>query len=568
VAALTPIGYIRTLEIHNCVWYQHDIKSLSSRFEKSLNCTLLTAKHHIHQDKPVEKSNCNIMAPPTLLDLPDELLLQLPEHMCNVEDFMNASSSCTRLRNTFANTLPKTLLHLASQSAPTFFSPHPDFLVLSVARQLGTWAVALDAEKETRSERLVQAFRGGMPGILELALDDDVEGVGLSMTNVRRMYEARFRVINPLNQTINAMIGSEWYAQPDFWDGGADDAFTLDADVDGATMQLLIYGELFGPTMEAFLRPADKLHALGAVERIEFVKYCIPDWVCRPTHDRTDGFDVLPVGPFKKYEEGIEDRSAACEGNQTALAHLLGGAMFQGALWKRAWRRVLIAAGVLENEDGAWPEAWQEKIRKLECQREDDSEEPEVTSNVGYGVSSEEVETGVDGVTGNGITNNGRANEEEDRGERADAESIAVSWQEVVDEKDESEEDEEDENDQNDQGDQAESNDNWDTTRLPPDEKSEDWRFTLFWNTLTKVGGLQTMEMVAQFKGREKGREVIMKPEWKATIVQIRDQVLALKDEDMPTSTKYGRRRKLEVSHAPDFGAELYWCCVGLWCGL
>ncbi|KAF9737465.1 hypothetical protein PMIN01_05244 [Paraphaeosphaeria minitans] len=427
------------------------------------------------------------MAPKSLLDLPDELLLQLPVYMHNFEDFKNASSTCRHLHNVFADTLPKTILRLASGSAPTFFSPHPYFLVLAVARQIATWAVANDAEREFRVERLVEAFRGGIKGLLSLALQDNVEGVGLAMEDVRKMYEARFSIINPLNTTMDAMIGDEWYRQPDFWSGGAEDAFTLYADVSSATFQFLTYGELFGSTMASYLQPGDKRKpGLGIETRIEYIKYCIPDWACGPNSSRHDGFEVLPVGP---YAEGAKDDPNAekVDGNQTALVHLVGGAMFEGTLWKRAWRRVLIAAGAEENEDGKWPKTWIERIQRTEFRKQRTTVARKVTN--------------------------------------------------VADGDDEA-------------GDDA-----------------TDWRFSLFWNALTQVGGLQTMGMVAQFKGREGNRDAAMKPEWKAHILRLRDQVLALKDEDEPGFKNFGKRRKLKVSEAPNLGAELYWCCAGMWMG-
>ncbi|KAJ4296334.1 hypothetical protein N0V90_006379 [Kalmusia sp. IMI 367209] len=459
------------------------------------------------------------MAPLTILDLPNELLMQLPAHLSNIEDFQNVSSSCRRLRTVFGDTLPKTILRLASQSAPTFFSPHPDFLALAVAPQLAAWVVAIEAEREKRTDELIQAFRSGAAGILTLALRDDVEGVGLSMVDVRRMHEARFSVINPLNATIDAMIGNEWYAQPDFWNGGADDAFTLNSDVDGATMQLLLYGELFGPTMESYLCPNEKLPKLDVDERIEFVKYCVPDWDMQAAT-----WPILPVGP---YAEGVEGH---LNGNQTALAHLVGGAMFQGTLWKRAWRRVLIAAGALENTDGVWPGTWRKKIQDLECKREEQLEESDPAS---------------------------ADEEEEEEGE-----------EEVEEQEEEEEEQEEESEDSGAGGEEEPVNDSGAGSGSDLDELPEDWRFTLFWHALTQVGGLQGMEMVAQFKGREEGRDVVMKPEWKARIVQLRDQVLALEDEDEPRCKTFGRRQKLKVSYAPDLGAEAYWCCAGLWGGL
>ncbi|KAJ4346656.1 uncharacterized protein N0V89_010587 [Didymosphaeria variabile] len=496
------------------------------------------------------------MAPPNLLDLPNELLLQLPSYMNNIEDFMNASSTCKRLRNLFTNTLPKTILRLASRSAPTFFSPHPHFLVLAVARQIAAWAVASQAERETRVALLVEAFRGGMKGVLSLALSDDVEGVGLTMEDIRKMYELRFNIINPLNTTIDAMIGSEWYQQPAFWNGGAEDAFTLYTDVSSATFQFLIYGELFGGTTSSFLLPSsNRKPALNIDTRIEFIKYCIPDWSCGPNNGRNDGFELLSVGP---YAEGAEDSPYGdkLEGNQTALAHLVGGAMFRGTLWKRAWRRVLIAAGMEENEDGKWPEAWIQRMQRTEFRKEmkivvSDGEEIAVKD------SNTNNETDVTAADGKGEASTGE-----------ESEADQVEEDEAEDEENEESDEEEDEYDDNDE----DEDDGDDENESSEDEANvyghpNNWRFFLFWTALTQVGGLQTMEMVAQFKGREENRDAVMRTEWKAQILRLRDQVLALKDEDEPGFKELGKNRKLKVSEAPHLGAELYWCCAGMWNG-
>ncbi|KAL1593712.1 hypothetical protein SLS60_010444 [Paraconiothyrium brasiliense] len=519
------------------------------------------------------------MAPPKLLNLPDELLLQLPLYMHNIEDFKNTSSTCKRLRNVFADTLPKTILHLASRSAPTFFSPHPHFLVLAVARQIAAWAVVVAAEREARVARLVEAFHGGMKGVLSLALSDDAEGVGLTMEDIRKMYELRFSIINPLNATIDAMIGSQWYQQPNFWNGGADDAFTLYTDVSSATFQFLIYGELFGGTMSSFLMPSsNRKPALDTDTRIEFIKYCIPDWSCGPNHGRHDGFKLLSVGP---YAEGAEDSPYAdnLEGNQTALAHLVGGAMFRGTLWKRAWRRVLIAAGMEKNEDGKWPEAWIKTMQRTAFRKERISDGEELARK-GNGTNNEATDVTTADSQGEAAA---RAEAEADHVAQEQEEDVPEDDEihegdEEDDDSDDDDEDEDDEDDENDENEEDEDDDN-----EPPEEEDShrdssdseanvyggpgDWRFFLFWNALTQVGGLQTMEMVAQFKGREENRDAVMKTEWKAEILHLRNQALALKDEDKPGFKKFGKRRKLNVSGAPHLGAELYWCCAGLWSG-
>jgi hypothetical protein len=407
------------------------------------------------------------------------------------------------------------------------------------------------------------------------------------MQDVRRMHELRFRVINPLNDTVDAMVGSAWYAQPNFWDGGAEDAFTLDADVDSATMQLLLYGELFGATMESYLRPAERLPGLGVDVRVEFVKYCIPDFICDSDLTlRHDGFQVLAVGPYAK-DKKDEDRH---QGNQVALAHMLGGAMFEGTLWKRAWRRVLVAAGALENDDGDWPERWRNMIQKMEYKNVPQVRDPAAD----YGSSNEEeanegndeVGTVPEGVPEDVHENSQAANEGDAIEGGAEVEADEAGEERVANHESDSDNDEENENigevqDDEEEGEDEEAEEEeWEHSSQDTEARAANgnhtdlehlpgnWRFKLFWCALAEVGGLNTFEMVAQFKGREAGKEVTMKPEWKTKILQIRDQVLALKDEHEPGHEKFGKRRKLRISQAPDPGSELYWCCCGMWMGL
>jgi hypothetical protein len=487
------------------------------------------------------------MAQKTLLDLPDELLLELPWYMRNIEDFKNASSTCRRLYNVFANTLPKAILRLAYNSAPTFFSPHPHYLFLAVARQIAAWAVSADAERETRVARLGDAFRGGVKGVLSFALRDDVEGVGLTMGDIRRMYEARFNIINPLNATIDAMIGDVWIRQPNFWHGGVEDAFTLYTDSSHATFQLLIYGEFFGPTMASYLQPLDKrTPGLGIETRIEFIKYCIPDWICC-SNDRNDGFKVLPEGP---YADGAEDNPSTgnLEGNQTALAHLVGGAMFEGMLWKRAWRRVLIAAGAEKNDDGKWPAVWIKTLQRIKFKKAR-----------GIAKSSEET---VDENIDLGTDNTGTTAE--------DGQSKTDASNEPGKENTEKEQKEEDKDDE-DAKSSSEQSEDWlydsiSDTEPTVNSTRDYWRFFLFWNALTQTGGLHTMQMVAQFKGCEDNRDATIAPEWKLSILRLRDQALALGDQDRPGFKEFGRRT-FKISEAPDLGEELHYCCAGLWGG-
>ncbi|KAJ7226990.1 hypothetical protein GGX14DRAFT_627732 [Mycena pura] len=283
-----------------------------------------------------------------LLDLPDELLLSLPQYIRNIEDFTEFAFVCRRLHAIFNDTDPNVILQLAAASAPTFFHPHPWFLVLATARQIATWAVGNIAH----TEELIIAFRGGVDGFLALSL----QHAGLSLADIRRLHLARFDVINPLADHVDKMIGTQWYTTPDFWDGGVSDAFTLYGEIEPAVFQLLTYGELFGPTMEAFLQPeaesgvARKGFDLNT--RLEYIKYCIPDWILQKGLEWEDadcGIQVLPVGPYAPDAPRLP-------GNQTALCHLLGGAMFSGGRWRRLWTPVLQSIGP------DFEEKWRQKL--------------------------------------------------------------------------------------------------------------------------------------------------------------------------------------------------------------
>ncbi|KAJ9144900.1 hypothetical protein NKR23_g5570 [Pleurostoma richardsiae] len=259
-----------------------------------------------------------------LLDLPRELLAGLPAHLRNIEDFNNMRSTCRTLRAIFEGTLPNTVLRLAAASAPTFFSPHPHFLVMATARQVSDWALG----HEERTKQLVEAFRGGIDGLYALC----VEKAGLTLEDVRRLHLARFSVINPLADKIDKMAGRQWYATPNFWSGGVSEPYTIETEADRAAFQVIIYGELFASTMRAHLEPERNLPRFGRDVRIEFIKYCIPDWVCEGGYK---GFEVLPSGPYRKDRE-VE----RINGDQVALHHILSSRR-----WARLWEPVMRAVG-------------------------------------------------------------------------------------------------------------------------------------------------------------------------------------------------------------------------------
>ncbi|KAF7595562.1 hypothetical protein BBP40_005597 [Aspergillus hancockii] len=246
--------------------------------------------------------------------LPNDILCLLPLYIDNIETFTNAAASCCRLRDALYRAHPNTILRLAAASAPTFFSPHPHFLVAATAREASDWALG----NEKRTTQLRRAFHGGIDTLYEFCLQHS----GLTLDAIRQTHLARFSTINPLSDKIDKMAGKQWYATPDFWSGGVSEAYTLNTVADRAAFQILIYGELFGRSMDAFLQPELKFPFFDTRTRIDYFTYCLPDWICRTY----PGFAVLPTGPY------APDLGRPRAGDQVAMHHIL-----HCGRWRRMW---------------------------------------------------------------------------------------------------------------------------------------------------------------------------------------------------------------------------------------
>jgi len=181
--------------------------------------------------------------------------------------------------------------------------------------------------------------------------------------------------INPLTDLIDKCIGAQWYATPDFWNGGVDDAYTLHADPPEAFFQLCIYGELFGPVVEEYVTTGTVPMYAKPEARAEFVKYCIPDWcakfAARNGRNLEDG-EGNPTGfcvvdtTREGYNEapGVENHD-----NMISLNHLLNSTR-----WNRAW---IALSGQLNERAG------------LGLLRQVDEEDEEETGG-GHQIESEE----------------------------------------------------------------------------------------------------------------------------------------------------------------------------------
>lgn len=277
-----------------------------------------------------------------LLDIPKDILIKLPDYLHDIEDYKNLTSTCRTLRACLSTTTRNTILRLAAAASKIFFRKSPHFLVAGLARQLGEWA-RLSASNE---EVLAQTFQGGLEAVLELCL----QHCGLTMERIRQLHELRFSVINPVTDKIDKCIGEQWYATPDFWDGGVDDAYTIYADPPETFFHLATYGEFFALDFDILLDPGNSAkRALSVETRLEYIKYCIPDWaayacqggacdVTLPDGSIDPRRLVHATGPYAGFDDPETRQSV--QGSQVGLRHLL-----ESSRWKPHWTAVRQTVG-------------------------------------------------------------------------------------------------------------------------------------------------------------------------------------------------------------------------------
>ena len=288
-----------------------------------------------------------------LLDLPTEILCSLPRYIHDIESFTNAASSCRQLRDAFSHARPNTILRLAAGSAPTFFSPHPYFLVALTARRASDWVLG----NADRTQLLRQAMREGIFGLYEFCLDHS----SLTLEDIRQSHLARFSTINPLSDKVDKMAGKQWLDTPDFWNGGVSEPATLCAEPDRATMQIIIYGELFGQSMEAFLEPEKNLPYFDIATRLDYLAYCVPDSSCASY----PGFELLPVGPYAlRANARTRHTNLMADGepseDQVVLHHILRCSRWR-RMWAAAIRSIQDSGDKFTNEDEG-DEDWRKKL--------------------------------------------------------------------------------------------------------------------------------------------------------------------------------------------------------------
>ncbi|KAI1404740.1 hypothetical protein F4819DRAFT_446215 [Hypoxylon fuscum] len=287
-----------------------------------------------------------------LLALPQDILVMLPAYLHDIEDFLNVSATCRALRSCMETAHAHTILQLAWASRRVFFRPSPHVLVCATARALGDWA----RESPAHEAQLAAGLPRGLAHLADLALAQ--RRVGLTLARVRELHELRFSIVNPVADVVDACVGARWYRTPQFWSGGVDDAYTICADAPEALFRLAIYGELFGPDFDAFLDPPDPASSLPlssgrrtlSVEtRLEFVKYCIPDFATECYQEAIDtiladgspdprrAVVVHPKGPYYRSEDGAESNRY---NHNLALMWLM-----KSSRWRPLWQKARQGAG-------------------------------------------------------------------------------------------------------------------------------------------------------------------------------------------------------------------------------
>ena len=223
-----------------------------------------------------------------LLDLPPEILTQLPNHLRNIQDFTDASSSCRTLYVAFKSTPPSTILRLAAASSRELFRPHPHFLIAATVRQVSAWARL----RPQNTIVLRETFENGIDALFELC----VARAGITLDEIRRLHAYRYSTINAVVDMVDRCSGEQWYATPNFWNGGVSDAETLDCEPQRAVFQIAIYGELFSSAVREVCEPVGPAASAPARDletRLDYIKYWIPDNICESGYG---GFVVKQKG--------------------------------------------------------------------------------------------------------------------------------------------------------------------------------------------------------------------------------------------------------------------------------
>lgn len=285
----------------------------------------------------------------SLISLPNDILVLLPDYLRNIEDFTNLAATCRALRACSQNATPRTILRLAAAQDRIFFRPAPYFLVAATARELGHWA----RRSKANEHELASKLENGIDALMDLAL----QHCGISTERLRELYEMRFTIINPIYDMIDKCVGHQWYAHEDFWNGGVSDAYTIDSEPTESFWHLVIYGELFAPDFDAFLDASINSRRLSVGTRLEYIKYCVHDFATTCLEERDNKLSDGTVDPrraFKRtgpYSRDAEGRIASFKQHNIALTWVICSSR-----WRPHWKamRALVGPDFQDGFDDGW----------------------------------------------------------------------------------------------------------------------------------------------------------------------------------------------------------------------
>ncbi|ERF70969.1 hypothetical protein EPUS_06754 [Endocarpon pusillum Z07020] len=160
------------------------------------------------------------------------------------------------------------------------------------------------------------------------------------MPDIRRLHASRCSTISPVADMITCRVG-------------VFEPTTLEVESERSLFQIVIYGELFGESMHACCSdPPGPRFDLDL--RLDYIKYCIPDFRCWPGYP---GFIVLNVGPYASGNENVIEEIN--DWDQVALYYLL-----RCQTWREAWAAVRLQIGP------DFVEGWRQKMwsSSVQCQ--------------------------------------------------------------------------------------------------------------------------------------------------------------------------------------------------------